>query len=235
LAHAETAGDGPVFDRLSALARETGVVVCAGFVEKAERLHLAHYAVFPDGDFVAQRKHRVTRSEAPLSPAFEQDPPFAFDGTGTPTHLEFRPFTVKSVRCALTICADAGIENLESVLDGLQVDLKLLPTGAGGERKDRVTTAELATPEGLEKFVQMSEAVFWPGAASRECLVNRRSQAAVNLIGYDGRRHYHLGHGSIVNALGEVVGFFPGIVNLDRQKPCYGSAWIDADEKLASD
>lgn len=233
LALAERAGDGPIFSRLQTLAQETGVVLCAGFAEKVgDIIYLSHYAVFPDGNFVVQRKHRVTKSEAPLQPAFPQLAPFGGDGTGVPEQEKFHVFEVNGVRCALVICADAGIADLNQTLDQLQVDLILLPTGAGGQRSERVTTAELATPEGRATYLQWYERVFWPGNAARDCLLNRRSMAAVNMVGHDGQKFYHLGHGSIVNALGEIVGFFPGIVNLDRQKPCYSAAMLDADEHI---
>jgi hypothetical protein len=50
------------------------------------------------------------------------------------------------------------------------------------------------------------------------------------LCGYDGQRFYHVGHGSITNAMGEVLGFFHGLPNLDRQRPMYAHAEIDTDE-----
>src|SRR5438309_533175 len=61
LATAEKAGAGPIYETLAAVARATSVVICAGFVEASgDKKYLAHYAVFPAGNFVVQRKHRVT-------------------------------------------------------------------------------------------------------------------------------------------------------------------------------
>ena len=226
LAVAEVAGRGPIFDRLTKIAEETGVTVAAGFCELGAAPaatpvhHIAHYIVSPDGGYTVQRKFGVTPAEAPLAPHGDA--------------FVLQVFQVREVRCGLLICADAGLPDRDQILSAAGVELLCVPTGAGGERIDRVTTAELMGDVGRATFLRMSEAVFWPGQAAADCLEQRRSLAAVNLVGYDGRRFHHVGHGSITNALGEVVGFFPGIVNLDRQRPCYAAATIDADEQLPS-
>ena len=230
---AETAGAGPIYEALATCAAATNVVLCAGFIERCEeRKYLAHYAVFPDRKFIVQRKHRVTRAEAPLSPAAPQLPPFESDGTGQPQTFSFEVFEVRGVRCAMVICADTGIAGLDEWLLQNGVQLLLLPTAAGGRREDRVTTAQLLTPEGRDTYFRVLQTVFLPGRAPLDCLQNRRALAAVNLCGYDGRRHYHAGHGSITNAMGEVVGFFHGLPNLDRQRPMYAHAVLDADDCL---
>lgn len=235
LAAAEVAGQGPIYQSLAEASQETGVVICAGFVERntqfeIDRKHLSHYAVFPDGNFVVQRKHRVTHSELPLEPLSPQHPSYGDDGTGTPSKVELQTFEVSGVRCAIVICADTGIQNLNEILDAQGVRVLLAPTGAGGKREDRVTTEDLKTPQGREKYFSILETVFMPGRACIECIENRRVLAAVNLCGYDGYRHYHVGHGSITNPMGEVVGFFHGLPNLDRQRPMYVHAEIDVDE-----
>src|SRR5690606_27393054 len=62
LATAEAAGDGPIHRDLADAARRSGVVICAGFVERGTegRNYLSHYIVYPGGEFHVQRKHRVT-------------------------------------------------------------------------------------------------------------------------------------------------------------------------------
>lgn len=234
LATAETAGDGPIYQFLVQTARETGVVICAGFVEKRDdKRHLAHYAVFPDGRFVVQRKHRITHVEVPLEPIVPQKPPFSeWDGTGQPQRIEIETFEVGGVRCAMAICADAGIENLNEILCERGVQLLLLPVAAGGKRQDRVTTADLQTDEGRARYVEILQTVFFTGNASADCLKYRRALAAVNLCGFDGKTHYHVGHGSITNAMGEVVGFFSGQPNLDRQRPMFAHATIETSDCL---
>lgn len=229
LALTEVAGDGPIYKALSQAARETDVVICAGLVEQnGEKKHLSHYAIFPDGSFIAQRKHRTTHSEVPLEPEYSQQPPFGGDGTGTAPKMNFQIFKVNGVACAIVICADSGIENIRATLAEQGVRVLLMPTGAGGKREDRVTNEDLQTPEGREKYARLLESVFFPG---RDAIVQsielRQAFAAVNLCGYDGKRHYHLGHGMIVNKYGEVPALFHGLPNLDRQRPMYAHAEVE--------
>jgi predicted amidohydrolase len=226
LALAEVAGAGRIYEALAQAARETSVVICAGFVESdpnQQKQYLSHYVIYPDGRFVVQRKHRVTPAEAPLDPFEPQPSP---DGE----KFQIETFEVNGARCAIAICADTGIENLNEILKAQGVQVLLAPTGAGGKREDRVTTEELKTRAGREKYFEVLQTVFMPGRAAVECIENQRALAAVNLCGYDGFRHYHVGHGSIVNAMGEVLGFFHGLPNLDRQRPMYAHAIIDTDE-----
>lgn len=233
LATAEVAGKGKIYDTLAAAAHETGVAIGAGFVEQAEaRRHLSHYVVFPDGRFIVQRKHCVTLSEQPLESQFSQLPPFGGDGVGKPDHVHFETFEIGGVRAAISICADNGIAHLHDILDDLGVQLLLAPAGAGGKREDRVTSAEMATPEGLETYQRVLETVFFPGSSVTDCIKHRRTTVAVNLCGYDGQNHYHVGHGMIVTAMGEVPAFFHGIPNLDRQRHMYAHAEIDFDEHI---
>lgn len=236
LALAEPAGGGALYRSLAHTAHETGVVVCAGFVEAdGEKRYLSHYVVYPDGRHVVQRKHRVTRVELPLdSPARltpkgdEKDPA----DRGQPDEVFFNYFDVRDVRCVITICADSGIDDLNDLLAANGVELVLLPTGAGGRREDRVTTADLHTEEGRQKYLKVLETVFFPGRAVLDCIKYRRAMAAVNQCGFDGRALYHVGHGSIINPMGEVVGLVHGLPNLDRQRPMYTHAVIDLDENI---
>ncbi len=232
IATAEIAGDGPIYHALARTAAETGVVIAAGFVEACEaRPLLAHYVVYPDGRFVVQRKHRVTEAEKPLEPVV----PFAPDQDGQerqPVEKRFVFFEVKGVRCVVSICADAGITDINQYFYENGVELLLGPTGAGGKRDDRVITADLQTEEGREKYLKILETVFSPGKGATDCIKYRRALAAVNMCGYDGQKLYHAGHGMIINPMGEVEGFFHGIPNLDRQRPMYADAVIDLDLKL---
>jgi hypothetical protein len=56
--------------------------------------------------------------------------------------------------------------------------------------------------------------------------------AAVNVCGYDGKKHYHLGHGMIITSMGEVPALIHGLPNLDRQPPMYTHAMINLEERL---
>jgi len=232
LALAESAGQGPIFARLAGLARETGVAVCAGFVEAAARhVHLAHYIVRADGSFLVQRKHRVTPAEHPLEPASPLLP-VAGDEFGQPRNPTLHIFRIRDVRCALVICADAGIARLNELLAARGVDVLLLPTGAGGKREDRVSNAELRAAGGITKYGRLLQTVFYPGSGITDCLTYGRALAAVNMCGYDGRDYYHAGHGMIINPMGEVQAFIHGLPNLDRQHPSYAHAIVTVRDRL---
>lgn len=236
LATAEAAGSGPIYHALAQTAAETGVVVAAGFVEQLKsRPLIAHYVVYPDGQFVVQRKHRVTETEMPLAPVVPFAPDKQNQQPRQPVKKQFAFFDVKGVRCVVSICADAGITDINQYFYENGVELLLGPTGAGGKREDRVTTADLQTEEGREKYLKILETVFSPGQGATDCIKYRRALAAVNMCGYDGQNHHHAGHGMIINPMGEVEGFFHGIPNLDRQRPMYAEAVIDLNIKLEKD
>ena len=239
IATAEPAGDGPIFLETSRIAEANRIVVCAGFVEEyKEKRYLAHYIVYPGGNFAVQRKNRVMLTERPLDPSVELIPPDPAKPSedpadpGQPRNPQFTFFDVNGFHCALVICADCGIEGLNEVLDRNGVEIMLVPTGAGGKREDRVTNAELLTEEGRGKYLKLLEKLFFPGTSVADCIKYRRALAAVNLCGFDGRGLYHAGHGSIITPMGEVAAFFHGLPNLDRQRPMYTHAAINMNEHV---
>ncbi len=223
LAAAEIAGQGPIYEALAHMARANNLVVLAGFPEKdGEHIHLSHYAVYPDGRFVVQRKHRVTPLERPLAPSVE----LYYDDTEeighvTPGQEILQVFEIEGVRCALIICADLGLKNLHGLLDERKVDLLLLPTGAGGTMADKVTDALLRTPEGQEQYRNFYNEVLRYGDGLIDCLRRKRGFVAVNQCGFDGKALYHGGSGSIVSPFGELVALIPGICNVDRARPLF--------------
>lgn len=221
IAIAEPQGQGPIFQSLQQIAKATNVVICAGYVERfRERNHIAHYAVYPDGSYISQRKHRVTPVEHPLQPGVELYDDGREDiGQVKPEDVHFEFFQVQDVRCVMVICADLGIAQLPEKLQQAEVDLMLLPVGAGGKRQDRVALQELATPQGLAKYQQLLTQSSLPQAGAIECYQYRRATAAVNMHGYDGKNHYHGGSGSIVSARGQIVAYTPGTPIMDLQKP----------------
>lgn len=243
LATAEPAGDGLVYRRLHQIASQTGVTVLAGFVEAAgKKRHLAHYAVYPDGHFEVQRKHRVTLAERPLDPGvelippdYEHNPPADPADPGQPKELAFNIFEIKGVKCAIAICFDGGIEGLWPHLASRGVELLLGPSGAGGRRDQRVDAEELKTEAGREKYAEWLEMTFFPGRRTiMNCLRFGMAHAAVNLAGFDGQRMYHIGHGTIVTATGEVPALIHGLPNLDRLRPMYTHAVIDLDDRIVA-
>lgn len=232
LATAEVAGNGPIFECLANSAQQTGVIICAGFVEtNNSQTLISHYIVYPDGHFKVQRKHCISPSEAPLSSAAQ-----GLDAnTVSAGHAGIRwaLFEVRNIRCALVICADFGFADLSEVLEKKGVKVLLLATGSGGKREDRIITKDLYSEAGRAKYCEVLETVFFPGhTLIANCLRHRHALAAVNLCGYDGQKYFHMGHGSITNAMGEVIGFFHGLPNIDRQRPMYAHAVIDVEDCL---
>jgi len=235
LSLAEPAGQGPIYRALSSMAQANNLAILAGFVEsERDKRFLSHYAVFPDGLYLIQRKHRVTPREHPLNSAVE----LYYDDTEGIGHVhegdeQFSFFEIKGVKCGIIICADLGIQTRNRIFDQNRLDLLLLPTSAGGTRDDRVTDADLMTQEGLKRYYKLVEGACFPGEGILECIRHRRGMAAVNMCGYDGRDFYHGGQGSIISPFGDVVGLLAGIPNLDRQQPRMVFGPIDFDERFA--
>jgi predicted amidohydrolase len=230
---AEVAGRGKIYEKLAKSAEKNNLVICAGFAEaNGKKIHISHYVVYPDGKYLVQRKHRVTLAERPLDPSVAlsgpgKNPNDKMD-PGQPLELDFKFFEVRRIKCAIAICADSGIEKLDDYLFENKVRLLLVPTGAGGKREDRVTSEDLKTEAGLKKYSEWLEKVFFPGRKSIEDSIKyNRALAAVNMCGYDGKKHYHLGHGMIITPMGEVPALFHGLPNLDRQRPMYTHAVVD--------
>jgi predicted amidohydrolase len=221
LATAEGAGDGPIYRELARIAQENGLVVLAGFVElDAGHRYLAHYAVWPDGRFVVQRKHRVTPRESPLEPSVE----LYFDDTEEIGHVpagasRFAVLPIGDARAAIVICADLGLRGLDDILAGLGVNLLLLPTAAGGTRQDAAAEADLRDPSRRADHIARAARHAFPADAVDSAVRLRRAFAAVNMTGFDGREFYHGGSGSIVDPSGNVEALLPGSPILERQRP----------------
>lgn len=235
LATAETAGEGVIYQELKRIASENQLVLLAGFVEKhGEKRYLSHYIVYPDGEFLVQRKHRVTPLESPLESPVE----LYFDETEEIGHVypgqeQFTYFYINGVKCVVVICADAGIKDLHAIMDKNEVDVMFLPVGAGGSRENKVTNEELRTEEGVQKYYRLCDnEYFFPGQTMLDCIAHDRCVVAVNMCGYDGKKLYHGGSGSIVNHFGEIVGHLAGIENIDRQRPMFVCAEVDFNERL---
>lgn len=231
VALAEPAGDGAIYQHLAKLASETGVVLTAGFVEQAGAQHyLAHYVVYPDGHHVVQRKNRVTPREHPLDAAVA----LYFDDSEDIGHVAaadayWQFFDVNGVRCGIVICADLGVKDVHAYFRDQRVELMLLPTGAGGTRPERMSDADVATPEGMKRYYDSMVWACFPGDGITACMTYGRALAAVNMCGYDGRHWYHGGQGSIIDRFGDVHAVLPGIQLLARQRPRFTHAQIDFD------
>lgn len=235
LATAEIAGQGPIYTELANIARINDITLMAGFVEKSGiKKHIAHYIINPDGSYIVQCKHRVTSAEFPLDPSVD----LYYDESEEIGHVpdgmvNINYFHIGKVKCALLICADVGIRGLHDILDKANVELLFVPVGAGGSKDNKVTNEELRTPEGLEKYIILSDnEYFYPRGNVRSCIEHHRAIAVVNMCGWDDKRMYHGGSGSIIDCFGVIAGHLPGIENIDRQKPTIAFGEICFDDKL---
>ena len=226
---AEAAGDGPAYKALATISKRSSVIISAGFVERHDHgPGISHYVVFPDGNFLVQRKFRVTPFESPLNSALASHP----HGEPVPEKqdfslLSFPTFEIEGLKCAVVICADFGIENLHAHFDALGVKVIFLPTGAGGNVKERARTADLSTPEGRERYAHVLHKGYFPSPKSiLDCVTHRRAVAAVNQTGWDGRKCSHIGDGSVISPRGEMPVFLYGMQNLDFQRPAFGAGHI---------
>lgn len=228
LACAERAGNGVIYQGLAQIAQRNKLVVLAGFVEQeGEQKYIAHYAVFPDGRFVAQRKHRVTPNESPLCPSVG----LYYDETEDIGHVpegseKFLFFSIRGVRCAMVICADFGIRHLNRILHENRIELLLLPTAAGGCRESIVKDKDLETDAGIMKYYDAIRDACFPSVGFLDCIRCRRALVAVNMCGFDGTALYHGGSGFIISPHGVIEAMLPGILNLDRQKPMFACGQI---------
>jgi hypothetical protein len=119
------------------------------------------------------------------------------------------------------------------MLDDHDVELLLVPVGAGGERKDKVANEDLKTEDGMRKFYDLSNnKYFFPGDSILDCIKHKRAFAVVNMCGFDGKQLYHGGSGSIISQFGDIVGHLAGIENIDRQRPTFVCGEVDLSEKL---
>ncbi len=229
LALAEEPGKGYIYHSLAQIAKQTNIVVTAGYVEKRQhQLHIAHYAVFPDGRFVSQRKHRATPAEAPLEPGVE----LIYDGTEDigqvpPGKEQFQTFMIQGVICVIVICADLGVPQLSTLLKRSGVELMILPVGAGGEREQRLSVQELETDEGIRKYREMLKHSSLPQEGAIDSLQYKRATLAVNMSGYDGQQRYHGGSGSIVSANGQIAAYIPSSHIIEYQKPAFACAELN--------
>ncbi len=224
IATAEPAGKGYIYERLSDISAQNKLVVMAGFAERGVGCtYLSHYAVYPDGSFIVQRKHRVTPTEHPFTPSV----PLYYDNTEEIGHVNkgeenFCFFFINNVKCAIIICADMGIRHLWETLVSNNVNAVFVPVGAGGVREDKLMSAELITKEGVDRFIGCSNnPYFYPEGSVRDAIGHNMSVTAVNMCGFDGREKYHGGSGSSVDAYGIITAHLGSIELIDRQRPTF--------------
>ena len=194
--------------RLHRLARDCGMVIAAGFIERDGNVHHNSHGVFyPDGTLVVQRKARITQVEQPI-PNMQGGPE------------ERTVFEVDGVKCALSICADTGIEDLLNKLARAGVQLHLVPTaGCSAGRSLGFAEAELDDPRRLDEYLVKAESVVFSRDAIRWCRQHRLAMACCNQMADDGKTYFHCGHSMLVDSTGELVGLIPGSFVFEHLRP----------------
>ncbi|MHB9133201.1 MAG: carbon-nitrogen hydrolase family protein [Armatimonadota bacterium] len=212
LANAEVAGDGPIYRRLACWAASTGVIISAGFIEQlGAKKHIAQYAIFPNGEFVVQRKHTVCPQEKPLD-VYPEERVY---------------FPVNGIRCNIVICADSGLPNLGEKLQAGGCELMLGVSGGGGGRECVLTLAELADPQNHEFYLKKLSEVYLPTGAIQQALCYGHALAAINLVGVNGYGHFNRGHGFIITREGLMAALIPGAPIVEHMKPQMAHAVLE--------
>jgi len=194
-------------ERLREMSRRNGTVIAAGFLElDGRKVHNTHGVFFPDGDIVFQRKTRLSAIE-------EAIPEFS------PGEEKRVVFEVGGVRCAIAICADAGLPNLREDLVKEGVQLLLLPTAGCGPRELGFTEASLDAADVMERYLRKAGSVVFSPDAIRTCRAYRMAMASCNQMADNGADYFHPGHSMIVDASGELVALIPGSFVFEHLRP----------------
>jgi predicted amidohydrolase len=197
--------DGPNCRRIAALAARYRITILIGFMERDHGLIFNSVLVAPPrGRVTTARKHKLTPAEtrAELTP-----------GPRERTVIE-----VNGVRCAIVICADAGIRGLHKRLRDAGVDYRLCPTGGGGKVGDMLHEKDLQTAAGRAKYRANRPRVFKPAAllSRKECPFT--GFTAANALGPAGRRTCHQGHCMIVDNRRVMRAQIPGTIVLEHMQ-----------------
>jgi len=197
--------DGPGCRQLAAMARQFGLVLLCGFLERdGDAVHNSVLVADADGRTRAVRKHLLTPGE--LAAGITAGP------------RERGIVEINGVRCAIIICADGGIDSLHEHLRQQGVDYRLCPTGGGGKRADMLHEAQLLTEEGLRRYVENRPRVFKTEAVLSETECPYTGFASANALGPVGEETCHQGHCMIVDANRVMRAQIPGTNVLEHMQ-----------------
>lgn len=206
LDRAMTLGDATCV-RLHDMAHRHGVTIAAGFMERdGQAIHITHGVFYSDGRFAFQRKALPGPPEPKIA-AFVAGP------------VQRTVFEVEGVRCAISICADAGIEGLWDRLKEDGVQLLLGPTAGCGPREWGFTEASLTDPAVLDRYIEKVDTVISMKEAVRACVRYGIALAACNQMADDGVNYFHPGHSCIIDRTGEMVALIPGTFVFEHLRP----------------
>jgi len=196
--------DGAAWRRVRGFARKHRIAIALGFFEAAgTEFHNSVLLARPDGTTTVARKHVLTPGE--LKAGLTAGPREA-------TVVEFN-----GVKIAILICADVGLEGLHAALEARGVEYRFVPTGGGGKLADMLHEADLATPEGRQKYETNRPRVFNTCAIleAKDCPVGFTS---ANALGPAGRQTCHQGHCMIVDGQRVMRAQIPGTIVLEHMQ-----------------
>ncbi len=193
--------DGPLTAQVGVWAREYGLTIMAGFLERdGDALYNSHVVACPDGILAAQRKHSITPGE--------------IEGGISPGPRERTVFTFNGVRTAVVICADTGIVGLADDLRAQGVEYCFIPTAGGGQYADYLHEADLDTEDGRRRYIENRPRVHNTQAILTEA--NLGPFASANAMGYDGYYACHQGHCMIIDRNLVMRAQIPGTIVLEH-------------------
>jgi predicted amidohydrolase len=194
----------PALEQIAAMAREHRIAIATGFYERhSDKLYNSAAVFFPDGKRVVERKHNVMEAEKAVAPvAAAQREPAVFE--------------INDVRCAVLICADAGIPGIFDELSERGCDAVLLLCAGAGDESFGVHQADLADPANRKSYAKAAVQCL-DAAAIEQCLRLDMAQVACNQTGWNAATGYfHPGGSSIVNRTGEVAAVIPPQLIFER-------------------
>ena len=193
--------------RIDAMAAAHGTAIVAGLYERREgTLHNTSVAFLPGGRRVVQRKHLVMDPEKKAAPV-------------VPGPRERAVFEIDGVRCAILICADAGIPGIFEEIARAGCDLAVLITAGGGSTSMALRQADLARPEVRADYAAKAAQCLSKEAIEQAIRLDL-AQAACNQMGWvDATGYYHGGGSSIIDRTGEVTAVIPYRMILEHLGP----------------
>jgi predicted amidohydrolase len=197
--------DGPECRAVSDTARRTGLVLLAGFNERAgDQAFNSYLIAYPDGRMQVQRK--LALNERELAVGLVAGP------------AERLPLDIKG-RCArMVICADWGDAAIDRELDQAGCDLVFIGTAGGGTCAEMLRADDLLTAEGLRRYTERMARVSIPFEALADCRGKRRALVACNGVGDNGFDMCQEGHCFIIDGDGCLVGLHTGQPVLEFQR-----------------
>lgn len=197
--------DGPNVLRVARMSADYGITALVGFFERdGDRIHNSVLVAGPGRTCWSGKKHCLTPAEI---------------AAGLTAGPRARPLVeLNGVRCALVICADAGMEGIHEDLRAQGVDYRFCPAGGGGKVADMLHEADLATEAGQAKYQEHRARVFRAEAVLSEKDCPHTGFTAVNALGPVGRQTCHQGHCMIVDARRVVRAQIPGTIVLEHMQ-----------------